>query len=420
MLSTQPRKRRWWLPVGLAWAAWSGALPANGQEWTRFRGPNGTGHASTGAETVPVRWGEGDHNWKVKLPGTGHGSPAVWGERIFLLCCDDRTFTRMVCCLSAANGGSLWTRPYKSSSYRMHRDNHPAAPTPLLDAKRVYACWATPKEITVVALDHDGKELWRRDLGSHRSQHGPCPAPMLYEDMVVLANDQLGESFVVALDAATGKTRWKLPRKGGAKTSYATPCVMRRAGKGDEIVVVGTAEGVAGIEAKTGKLSWQIRDVLPARVVGSPVVAGDLVIATCGTGGGGIRLVAVRPKDDGTAELAWEMRRTGPYVPTPLFKDGLLYLLHDRGGVMCVRAASGKEVWQGKLSDRFYGSFVLVGERLYCMSRTGSAYVLAAGKQFKLLAKNPLGERTFASPAVSAGRMYLRTFSHLISLGGRK
>lgn len=408
-----------------AWAAVSAAALAAwprlaaGQEWTRFRGPNGTGLAKAAAETIPVTWTEGEFNWKVKLPGTGRGSPVVWGDRIFLVCAEERTAARRVVCLSAANGGSIWTRSYKSAPHHRHRDNSHAGVTPSVDKDRVYVSWGSAKRITLLALDHDGKDVWRLDLGGYTSQHGPCTSHLLFEDMVVLANDQQGESFVIAVDAATGKTRWKLPRKPG-RAAYSTPCVYRRQGKAAELIVTGTAGGVTAIDPKTGKVTWQRAGELPARVVGSPAVAGDLVIASCGTGGRGVRLVAVRPADGGKAEVAYTLRSGAPYVPTPLVTGGLLFVLEDRGGVACRRAASGDVVWREKLPDRFYGSFVCVGERLYCMSRTGWAYVLAAGEEYRLLARNPIGERSSATPAVAGGRMYLRTWSHLISLGGKK
>jgi outer membrane protein assembly factor BamB len=392
------------------------ATAAVAQEWTRFRGPDGAGHAKADPNAIPVQWTEADYNWKVKLPGTGHGSPVLWGERIFLMCCDERTAARMVVCLSAANGGSLWTRTYKSQPFGMNRDNSFAGTTPAVDKDRLYAAWATPKQITLVALDHDGKELWQRDLGPHRSQHGPCTSPIVFEDMVILPNDQQGESFLIAVDCATGKTRWKLPRTSG-RAAYSTPCVYRPAGGQAQLILTSTAGGITGVDPKTGQVIWDRGEVMPERCVGCPVVAGDLVVAASGTGGRG-KLVAVRPTAGRQAEIAYKLD-PGPYVPTPLVRGDLIFLLGDLGAVSCLRAATGREVWKDKLPDRFYGSFVLVGQRLYCISRTGKAYVLAAGEQFKLLATNSLPERSFATPAVAGGRMYLRTYSHLISIGGK-
>jgi len=392
------------------------ASPAIGQQWPRFRGPNGEGHATGGG--IPVRWTEQDYGWKVKLPGTGHGSPALWGEKIFLVCADEPTATRMVACLSAANGGSVWTRQYTSETFRQHRDNHYAISTPAVDAARVFAAWATRKRITVVALGHDGKELWQRDLGPHSSQHGPGMALLAFEDLVIVPNDQQGASFVIALDAATGKTRWKLKRPSG-RAAYSTPCVYRPEGKPAELIFTSTASGITSVDPNTGQVNWQCADACPQRCVSSPVVASGLIVTTSGTGSRG-KLAAVRPPAGGAAKVAYRFERNAPYVPSPLAKGELLFLLGDTGTVTCLRGASGERVWQEKLPDRFYGSFVCVGERLYCISRTGNVYVLSAGEKFQLLAKNPLGERSFSTPAVVGGRMYLRTYSHLISIGSQK
>jgi outer membrane protein assembly factor BamB len=399
--------------VGLLVAAPS----ARAQEWTRFRGPNGEGMGK--GESIPVQWTEKEYNWKVKLPGTGYGSPVVWGEKVFVLCAEEKTGMRRVVCLSAANGGGVWTREYPCEPYAHHTDNSLAASTPAVDKDRLYVCWVSLKSILLVAMDHDGTEIWRRDLGPHKSQHGPCITPIVHEDMVIVPNDQDGPSFVLAVEAATGKTRWQQPRKSG-RAAYGTPCLRRIEGRPAEIVLASTADGVTGLDAATGQVAWQINGVFPERCVGSPALAGDLVVGACGTGGSGVRMVAVRPAGDKKAELAYDLRKDPPYVPTPLVKGELMFLLGDTGLVTCLQAATGRQVWQSRISDRFYGSFVCVGDRLYCISRTGNVHVLAAGEKYELLATNALGEKSFSTPAVAGGKMYLRTFSYLISIGGKQ
>jgi len=395
----------------------AGVVPptAFGQEWAQFRGPNGAGHAK--GDGIPVQWAEKDYNWKVKLPGTGHGSPALWGEKIFLLCADEKAATMIVTCLSAANGGTVWAKTYKSEPFAKNRDNHFAISTPAVDAKGVYVVWGSRRKLTLLAMDHDGKELWQRDLGAHESQHGPGLSLLAYEGLVVVPNDQQGESFILAVDGATGTTRWKLKRPTGL-AAYSTPCVRRPAGGEAELIFSSSASGVTAVDPATGQVKWDCPGVCPRRCVSTPVLAGERVVVTSGTGGRGI-LFAVEPTSGKEAKVAYRIEKDAPYVPSPLVKGDLMFLLGDGGGVSCVRAATGEVVWKDKLPDRFYGSFVCVGERLYCLSRTGSAYVLAAGEKFELLAKNALGEGSFATPAVAGGRMYLRTFSHLISLGGK-
>lgn len=393
------------------------APAASGQEWTRFRGPNGTGIGK--GDAIPAKWTEADYNWKVKLPGAGHGSPVLWGERIFLTGCDQRTAKRMVICLAAADGRVLWARPYDTEPFRMNGLNSYAGSTPAADSSRVYVCWASRKQVLLAALDHEGREVWQRDLGPHDSMHGPCASPIVYRDMVILANDQQAKGFLLAVDAATGKTRWQLARKSG-RAAYGTPCVRRLDDGSEEMLFSSTAEGIAGVDPRAGTLNWKRTDLFPERCVGSPVAAFGLVVAACGTGSRGVRMVALRPAGGKQPEIAYEMKRHCPYVPTPLIRGELMFTLGDTGTVTCLRVKTGQQVWQQRIGGGYYASPVCVAGRLYCVSRKGEAVVLAADETYKLLARNGLGEMTHATPAVAGGRMYLKTYSHLISLGGSK
>ena len=366
------------------------SLPFSGaeaQEWTRFRGPNGAGHGK--GEAIPARFAEADYNWKVKLPGSGHGSPVLWGEKIFLMCANEATATRLVVCLSAADGRVLWSRPYRSKRSEMNGLNSYGATTPAVDADRLYVCWTDADNIVLRALDHDGKDLWDRGFGPHRSEHGPCTSPMLVGDAVILTNDQQGKSFLTAVEAATGKTRWQAPRPAD-RAAYSTPCVRRPKGGQPELIVTSTAAGVVAIHPESGQVIWEAPDACPARCVSSPVLADDLVVTTSGVGSRG-RLVAVRPTDGGNARRAYEFSKNGPYVPTPLAVGERLFLFGDAGALTCLNARTGEQLWQEKVDAKFFGSPVLVGGRIYCIDRGGTLFVIAAADKFELLAKNPLG-----------------------------
>jgi outer membrane protein assembly factor BamB len=395
------------------------SLGSEAGQWTRFRGPNGAGLSP--ATTVPVEWTAADHNWRVELPGSGHSSPVIWGERIFLLCTDPRTARRMVCCLSTRDGALLWRRDYESAPYRQHQFNSYASSTPTVDAERVYSAWTAPKEVTLVAHDHAGKELWRGHLGSHKAMHGSASSPILLDGAVFLANDQQSESALFAVEAATGETRWTLRRRAG-KASYVTPCIYRPAHGPPQLLLSSTASGVTGVDAKTGKVAWEVAGVFGKnRCAASPLVAAGRVVTTAGWGGKGRVALAVRPGSDATrqAQVAWRLERPAPYVPTPIAVDGLLFVWCDGGTVRCVRPATGEEVWRHKLPAKFFGSPVCLDGRLYCISMKGHVFVLAAADEFELLARMDLGEKSYATPAVADGVMYLRTFTHLISIGGR-
>lgn len=388
------------------------------QEWTRFRGLNGTGLSA--ATAVPVQWTEADYNWKVELPGMGHSSPVLWGEKVFVTCADQKTAKRMILCLKTSDGSVLWKREHDSEPFRQHADNSYASASPAVDAERVYVVWITPDQGTLLALTHDGKEVWRHDLGPFTSLHGSGASPMVFEDMVVLGNDQEQyKGFLLAVDAKTGKTRWQIERNSDS-ASYGTPCVYQPKDGPPQLIFTSRDHGFTSVDPRTGKVNWELADAFTQRVVGSPVVVSGLIIGQCGQGGIGRGFVAIRPDAKPKPEVAYKLMTTVPYVPTPVAKGDLLFLWGDQGVVRCLRAATGEEIWQEKPGGHFYGSPVCVNDRLYCMSTQGDMVVLAVADKYQLLARIPLGESSHATPAIANGVMYLRTLSHLISIGGKK
>ena len=164
------------LVVVLALHGVVGAPLAGAQDWTRFRGPNGSGVSD--ADTVPTRWTDNDYNWKVSLPGIGHSSPVIWGDKIFLISAFDDTATRLVLCLRATDGQIEWQREYTSTPHTKHQLNSFASSTPCVDEERVYVTWTAPEEFTLLALDHEGNEVWRRNLGPFVSQHSGGASPV--------------------------------------------------------------------------------------------------------------------------------------------------------------------------------------------------------------------------------------------------
>jgi outer membrane protein assembly factor BamB len=396
-----------------------------GQEWGRFRGPNGQGISD--AKSIPVTWTEKDFNWKTKLPGGGHSSPVVWADQVFVTCAAAQPAGGVLLALDVHTGRVSWQKQYALTAYRPHGDNSYAAATPAVDADGVYLLWQTAQETIAAALDHTGRELWQRGLPGVQSRFGPGASPIVTDDVVVFTREQEGNeqyrSEWIALDRKTGQTRWIIPRK-SSENSCSTPCVYRPRDGKPQLIFTSETDGITGVDPATGSVVWEIHSVLPARVVGSPVLAGDVVISACGKGGTGNQLVAVRipPGGAGTPpEIVYTLKgRLIPYVPTSLAKDGLLYVFHDQGEVRCLRIGTGEVLWSHKPAGRFYGSPVWANGLLYCLDRQGSAVVLRAGPTYELLAVNSLGEMSHATPAIADEVMYLRTYSHLISLGGKR
>jgi len=407
-----------------------------GNGWTRFRGPNGSG--ISGAEAIPIKWTAEEYNWTVKLPGDGSSSPVAWKEHLFVTCNDRKKSIRSIVCVNAIDGKVRWRRDFPYTSYRMHRDNDFASATPAADADGVVVAWSLPKQLLLLALDREGKELWRRDLGPYVGIHGSASSPIITDGLVILANDQMhpevmkkylpkgasmvpGKSFLIAVDRMSGKTRWKIDRR-TVLAGYSTPCVRQTGGGARELVFSGTAHGMTGVDLASGKVNWEIKGILNSRVVGSPQLYEDLVFGSYGSGLSAQRLVAVRaPREGGVKEpkVAYKVSQSPPLVPSCLIKDDLLFLWTDSGIVSCLDAATGKRHWRERVGGSYYCSPVWIAGRLYCTSKAGDVVVIAAEKTFKLLAKNPLGEKCFATPAVANGVMYQRTQTKLFSLGGK-
>lgn len=393
-------------------------LPATAQEWTRFRGPNGQGISE--AKTIPVKWTEADYLWKIALPGTGHSSPVIWGSTLFVTCADRENACGHLLAISVADGSVLWNKEVGLEEYRMNKLNDYAAATPVVDADHVYALWGGTEKTRVVAYRHDGTGAWSRDFGGTHCPHGPGTSLMIHEDLLVFTQEHEqdfhpGDGTWLALDRHTGQTKWERPRTTGRKTSYSTPCVRTSPSGRPEMLFTSLSHGITGVDPSSGKILWEAGAVFEARVVSSPVIAGDLVLGTCGK-----RLVAVRPGDSAQAPEAYRVEdRKTPYVPTPLVKDGLLFGFHDRGEVSCLRIDTGELLWREKPAGKYYGSPVWVNGAVYCITTDGEVVVVKAASAYELLAVNPLGEESQATPAVAAGRMFLRTRGHLICIGGR-
>jgi len=386
-------------------------------DWPRFRGQNGSG---IGDAKLPETLTADSFNWKIELPGGGHSSPVIANNRVFVTCNPSGAAKRVLVAVNAESGEVAWQREYETGAFRMHSDNSFASASPVVDEDRVYVCWMSPESSGLVALNQkDGSEVWRKDLGPFASQHGPGASPIVVDGKVILEFDQDGpKSFLAAFDAATGAEKWRWEHPGG-KASASTPCVYVPKKGASQVITISNTLGMSAVDLGTGKLAWQLPELMPKRCVASPVVTpGGLVIAQCGEGQAESFVQAVRVSDDGkSAAAAYEVRRTGGYVPTPLALGDLLFLWKENGLVTCLRAATNEQVWSERVQGPFYGSPVASGGRLYNMTRKGELVVVNAGDKFQEIVRVPLGEGSHATPAIAGGRMYLRTFTHLLSLG---
>lgn len=395
------------------------AFAANAGNWERFRGPNGTG--SVADKDVPVKWTEANILWKIPVPGRGNSSPVIWGNRLFLQTASDDATQRSLLCYDTANGKVVWTRSVPSGKGKINERNSLASCTPATDGERVYVLFWDGKEISLHAFNFKGDTVWKRDLGAFKSQHGPAHSPMVYDGKVFLNNDQDGSSKLLAFDAVTGKTAWEAQRK-AFRACYGTPFLNDRADGSKELIVASTA-GITGYDPATGKEYWWYTwtfQGMALRIVASPVAANGLVFVNSGAGEGGRSQIAVKlgGKGDVTeTNLAWENRKSFPYVPSLLTKGEHLYSVTDLGLAACHVAATGEEVWNQRLNSPVTASPVLIDGKVYAIGEDGKVFVFEAATKYKLLAVNTLDEPVSASPAVADSRLFIRGREHLFCIG---
>ncbi len=407
----------------LALAAWGLYLwlanTTMAQEWTRFRGPNGTGIST--AQGIPSSFSLSEAHWRLRLRGEGHSSPVLWGKRVFVTSYDAVNELFIIQCLNADNGSELWSHSLAQKPYHTHNFNHMASSTPVTDGKRLMVISSEPTAQTMVALDLDGNQLWTQQFETTLSNHGGGVSPIIYDDRVILAGDEDGESFLSALDLATGKVLWKTQRI-GTQAAFSTPCEYVDPSGTKGLLFNSSAQGISFVNPNSGKTFWEQGGLFQMRTISSSLVADGLLIGTCGSGGGGNYLVAVNPgnaSEGGSPSLAYQLKRSIPYVPTGVAKGKLLFLWGDDGIVTCVTAGNGETVWRERIDGRFFGSPVWLEGRLFCVSAQGQVVVIAASENFEQLATNDLGELTHATPAVANQRLYIRTLGHLTCFGAR-
>lgn len=393
---------------------------AAAQNWTRFRGENGAGQSE--AENIPSEWTEKDYNWKVDLPGLGNSAPVIWNEKLFVITGNPESGDQIVECRKVSDGSVIWERRFKSSGYHLHARNTYSSSTPCVDEERLYIAWASPEKGTLKALNHDGKDVWEIELGPYNSQHGFGASPALFGELVVLSvsMDDQGQSYILAVNCKTGEQAWKIDRK-TTNAAYSTPCLYTPSAGKPELIFNSNAHGISAIDPESGAINWELSGVFDKRSVSSPVIVGDIIFGSCGSGGGGNYVVAIHPGDRSGAkpEIAYKVEKSAPYVPTVVAYNDLAFLWSDKGVLTCIDVKSGEIYYQERVGGNFSGSPIRIQDRIYGMSDEGDCLVVAASKEYKLLGRNPMGDFSRSTPSVANGKLYLRTQKTLISLGGK-
>ena len=424
-----------------------GARASEPEAGSRWAGWRGDGQGVARGERVPLEWGPTRNVlWKILVPGRGHSSPIVWGDRIFLTTATegevvpgaaavrhfmegqefihpdamgaDRHHELKVLCLDARDGKVRWERTAWAGTPAdsRHKKGSFASPTAATDGERVYAYFGSEG---LYAYDFAGRLVWKFDPGVVGTMGvGVGTSPILHEDLVILLCDEdMGEkSFLVALDRRTGREVWRTPRT--IEASWATPVVVS-GDRGPELVTSGT-QAIIAYDPATGRERWRMRG-LESNAVTSPLVGEGVVVISSGFP----TKISVAVKPGGAGDITdgphvlWRYGKGSAYVPSPILYDGLVYLLTDKGRLSCLDAQTGHVRYEGRRPPApasFMASPVAVDGHLFLMSEDGDTVVIKAGPDFEVEGTNPLGEPIRASAAVAGGRLYIRGEKHLFAI----
>jgi outer membrane protein assembly factor BamB len=410
------------------------AASVGAENWPQWRGPSSNGISTE--KNLPVKWTQAENvAWKLPMPALSGSTPIIWGDRIFLNVADALPDTGHapslhLWCVDRVKGTILWQKPLGGGN-RMQRKQNQSTPSPVTDGTSVWVMTGTG---ILKGFDFTGRELWSRDI---QKDYGPFGLNWGYGSSPLLHGDSLfvqvlhgmrtdAPSYLLRIDKATGKTTWRVERPTRAvmesPDAYTTPALLQ-VGATQEIVLTG-GDVVTGHDVATGKELWRVDGLNPTndpnyRIVASPVVLGDLIVApsrerpmlVLKAGGRG---------DVTTSHVLWSFD-SGPDVPTPVTDGTYLYVVNDRGIAFCLEARTGKEIYgrQRLRPGTYSASPVLADGKIYITNEDGVTSVLKAGPEFRVLAENEFDDYTLSSPAVSGGQIFFRTTKFLWAIGSK-
>jgi outer membrane protein assembly factor BamB len=406
----------------IVFALFAGVVRA--ENWPGWRGPRGDG--TSNEANLPLNWSESNNiRWKTPIPGKGHSSPIIWGDRVFVTTCIEDKGERVLICLDRRDGSVLWQRVVLTAPLeKKHSLNSFASATPVTDGKHVWVAYLAYPDMQVACYEFDGKLVWMRSPGKLLSVHGFCSSPILHKNLILLNGDQDAQAYLVALDKETGAERWRIDRPNRTR-SYCTPILIHAKNKPNVTqLVLSGSKCVTSYDADTGKLLWII-DGPTEQYVASLVFFDDVLFLT--TGFPEFHLMGISPEGEGNITrskyVRWHVphklngRDGASYVPSPIAAGGHFYVVSDTGNLSCLEPQSGKRLWKKKLARHVSASPVLADGYLYFVDDDAVTYVLKADGEFTLLQKNKLDDECYASPAISQGQIFLRGLHNLYCIG---
>jgi len=392
-------------------------------DWPQFRGPAGDGHYD--GPKLPTKWGP-DTNvaWKTPIPGLGWSSPIIWKGKVYLTTAVEEKggYSLRALCLDAKTGKIEWSkevfREESATAPKIHNKNSHASSSPIIDGERLYVHFG---HMGTAALSLDGKQiLWKNDKLKYKPVHGNGGSPILVDDKLVFNCDGGDVQFIAALDKKTGNIAWKTDRKGGYPRgfSFATPLLITR---GKDRLIISPGSGLVGAyDPATGTEVWRVKydgySLIP-----KPVFGDGLVYVATGYNTPSLHAIKPDGKGDITASnVAWTLKRAVPHTPSMLYDGNELYMVSDGGLATCMDTKSGEVLWSERVKGNYSASPTFADGKIFLTSEDGKGTVLAAGREFKVLQENDLGERTFAAFAAADGNLLVRTDKQLYCFREKK
>lgn len=408
-------------------------LSCQADNWPAWRGPRNDG-SSTEAR-IPTQWDSSKNiAWKSSIPGTGHSSPIVWENQVFLTACIEDRGDRVLLSVDRITGKTQWTQTVLNAPLEsIHRLNSRASSTPATNGKQIFVSFLkpegkeviapnvdsvrmiTPGRIILSAYDLQGQQQWQTDLGDFLSAHGFNSNPVLYKDWVIINGDHDGKGYLVAVDQATGKERWRVDRPHNTR-SYGTPFI-RQIEDRTQMVLPGS-HSVYSYDPDNGNVHW-FMDGPTEQFVATMVYDKKYFYMTCGYPER--HILAIDPRGSGNVtktHVAWREQRGAAYVPSPIVVGAFLLVVADSGILSCFEAHTGERFWMERLKGGHSASPVSANGLVYYVSDQGITSVIHPGKEFELLETNDLDEKVSSSPAISQDQIFIRTHQHLFCIGG--
>lgn len=378
-----------------------GRVSAAKGDWPWWRGPSGDGIADSD-QAAPVQWSETENiGWKAAVPGRGHSSPTIVGNRVLLTTADEKEESQSVLCYDRRSGELLWqTKVHQGGMDRRgHKKSSQASATLACDGERIFAAFVHDGSVVATALDMNGGRIWERPLSTFVTHQGFGASPVIYRSLVIFATDNKAGGAVLALDRASGEPVWKYDRP--QQPNYMSPTVLTVSGR-EQLLIAGCDHWLS-LDPTSGARLWETEGST-TECVGSVVTDGTRVFAS----GGYPKKHTQAILADGSAKTAWQ-NDVQTYVPSMLVREGYLYTVTDAGVAICWDAKTGEKAWQSRLGGTFNASLVLCRDLIYAANQEGTTFVFKAqpGK-FEAVAENRLGDEVYATPAICGGEIFLR------------